>query len=156
MIKWDAKEKNFERVKRFVNVYANMLNNGSIDWNKLGKIYNTKEKLPEVKARRLLRVKEISEMVTERLIELTEKHGITAKESLEYRKQALQMAIDKGDLTNLNKALDSFDIKLDLQPIKQISSTVTTSDYIKMIDKSKGSIEAKQVKQIETGSDEQK
>ena len=147
---WKAQEKHQSKLKRFTEVYARQLLNNDINVQTLINIYDRTEKQPEIKLKRLLRSQTVQTMITEKLIELTEKHGITAKESLEYRKQVLQMAIDKGDLTNLNKALDSFDIKLDLQPIKQQQITTTQTDYIKLIDKNKGSIEAKQVKQIES------
>ena len=113
-----ALEKQYSRVKRFVDLYARMLTKGEIDWIKLGNVYNTKELKPEWKAKRILRNKVIQGMITDKLIELTEQYGITAQQSLEARKQVLQAAIDKGDLSNANKALDSFDSKLDLTPIK--------------------------------------
>ena len=136
------------KVRRFVEVYSRMKLNGFIDYDKLVRTWNTKEKIPEAKCKRLLRTRFISDLITEKLIELTEKHGITAKESLEKRKMLLDLAIKKGDLTNANKALDSFDTKLDLQPIKQQQITTTQTDYIKYIDKTKGRIEARQTKEI--------
>ena len=144
------------KVRRFVEVYSRMKLNGFIDYDKLVRTWNTKEKIPEAKCKRLLRTRFISDLITEKLIELTEKHGITAQESLETRKKLLALAIKKGDLTNANKALDSFDTKLDLQPIKQQQITTTQTDYLKYIDKKDSrQVEAKQVKQIKAKDNEE-
>lgn len=144
-----AKQKLQAKDKRFAEVYANMLWQGKVDWKQLGRIYRPDDKIPEAKAKRVVRSQYIQNMVTEKLIELTEKHGITAKESLEMRKKLLDMAIEKGDLTNANKALDSFDTKLDLQPVKQQQITTTQTDYLRLIDKETGNeLQAKQVKQL--------
>jgi len=141
--------------KRFASVYANMLLNNNVDWVKLGKIYDYADKIPEAKARRVIRKSFIQDMITEKLIELTEKHGITAQQSLEARKKILDLAIEKGDLTNANKALDSFDVKLDLQPIKQQQITTTQTDYLRLIDKETGKeLQAKQTKQLKQGDND--
>jgi len=143
------------KMRRFVEIYSRMKLNGYIDYDKLVRTWNTKEQNPEAKCKRLLRTKVISDLVTEKLIELTEKYGITAQQSLEARKKILDLAIEKGDLTNANKALDSFDVKLDLQPIKQQQITTTQTDYLRLIDKETGKqIEAKQTKQLKQGDND--
>ena len=139
------------RLKRLIEVYSKMVLNNNVNYIVLKNVYNRKipDNWAEWNIRKIIRQRHNQDMITEKLIELTEKHGITAEQSLNYRKQALQMAIDKGNLTNLNKALDSFDVKLDLQPIKQQQITTTQTDYIKYIDKGdKKQIEAKQTKKI--------
>ena len=146
-----AQEKQYSRLKRFTSLYAQMLLNGDIDWVRLGNVYNTKEQLPEVKAKRLLRSETVQTMVTDKLIELTEKHGISAKVALEHRKLALDMATDKGDLTNMNKALDSFDSKLDLVPQKTVNKTIEAYEFTKHLpDGSKQQLKAKQTKEIDS------
>ena len=144
------------RVRRLIEVYSRMLLNGNVDYIKLKNVYNKaiKDEYAEWNIRRIIRQRHNESMVTEKLIELTEKHGITAQESLETRKRLLALAIEKGDLTNANKALDSFDTKLDLQPIKQQQITTTQTDYLKLIDKNKGQIEAKRT--TETKGNEEK
>ena len=146
-------DKQTSRVKNVCELYARMLLNNNVDWIKLKNVYNRsiKDEYAKYNIRKIIRISQ--PMITEKLIELTEKHGITAQQSLEARKKILDLAIEKGDLTNANKALDSFDIKLDLTPIKQQQITTTQTDYIKLIDKNKGSIEAKQVKQIESNNE---
>ena len=151
----NGKKKLEAKDKRFSEVYANMILNGNVDWVKLGKVYRYDDKKPEWKAKQTIKRKEIQDLVTEKLIELTEKHGITAQQSLEARKKLLDLAIEKGDLTNANKALDSFDVKLDLHPIKQQQITTTETNYLQLLSKDKGTtkqITAKQTKELPPGT----
>jgi hypothetical protein len=151
-------EKQGRRLNQLLELYARMLLNGDINYIKLKNVYNKaiKDDYAEYNIRKIIRQRHNTEMITEKLIELTEKHGITAEESLRKRKQLLDLAIEKGDLTNANKALDSFDTKLDLQPVKQQQITTTQTDYIKLIDKGNNKqIEAKQVKQLTNTPEQQ-
>ncbi len=148
-------DKQTSRVKNVCELYARMLLDGKIDWIKLKNVYNRsiKDDYAEYNIRKIIRISQ--PMITEKLIELTEKYGITAQQSLEARKKILDLAIEKGDLTNANKALDSFDTKLDLQPIKQQQITTTQTDYLRLIDKETGKqIEAKQTKQLKQGDND--
>ena len=147
------------RLNQLIELYSRMLLNGNIDYKKLKNVYNKaiKDEYAEYNIRKIIRQRHNTEMITEKLIELTEKHGITAEQSLNYRKEILNKAIDKGDLTNANKALDSFDVKLDLQPIKQQQITTTQTDYVRLLDKNTGKqITAKQTKEIKQADDEQR
>ena len=148
--------KQTRRLRQLVELYSRMLLDNNIDYKKLKNVYNKaiKDDYAEWNIRKIIRQRSVEPMITEKLIELTEKHGVTAQESLETRKKLLALAIEKGDLTNANKALDSFDTKLDLQPIKQQQITTTQTDYLKLIDKNKGQIEAKRT--TETKGNEEK
>ena len=148
--------KQTRRLRQLVELYSRMLLDNNIDYKKLKNVYNKaiKDDYAEWNIRKIIRQRSVEPMITEKLIELTEKHGVTAQESLETRKKLLALAIEKGDLTNANKALDSFDTKLDLQPIKQQQITTTQTDYLKLIDKDKGQIEAKRT--TETKGNEEK
>jgi len=101
------------------------------------KYYDKTEKRPLLKFKNLIRRENVHNMVTELLINLTEKHGISAKEAIEYRKQALKGALEKGDYGNVNKALDSFDLKLDLIPTKQITTHTQEVSYVELLEGSK-------------------
>ena len=111
-------EKQKTRVKNVIDIYARMKLKNEINYITLKNIYNPtiKDAYAEYNIKKITRNNQ--DLITEKLIELTEQYGITAQQSLEARKQVLSMAIDKGDLSNANKALDSFDSKLDLTPIK--------------------------------------
>ena len=142
------------RVKRLVEAYSRMVLNNNVDYIKLKNIYQRqiKDEYAEWNIRKIIRQTAVQPMITEKLIELTEKHGITAQQSLEARKRILDIAIEKGDLTNANKALDSFDVKLDLHPIKQQQITTTETNYLQLLSKDKGitkQITAKQTKELQ-------
>ena len=79
-------------------------------------MYRPDQKIPVATFRRLLRQEEVQRMVSEELEKLLSDEGITAQYSIKNRKIVLEKAIKKEDLTNANRALDSFDDKLDLKP----------------------------------------
>jgi len=147
-----AKMKIDAKVKRFSRLYAQMKLNGYIDYNKLVRTWNIKEQNPEYKCRRLLRTKVISDMVTEEIIKLYNENGITPDFVIKQELELLSKAKDKDDLTNAIKIIANFRESMDFKPKQQTAVSIQT-DYIKMIDKNKGSIEAKQVKQIESNND---
>ena len=55
-------------------------------------------------------------MVNEEIDKLLSDEGITPKFTIEQRKKVLELAIKKEDLTNANRAIDSFEDKLDMKP----------------------------------------
>ena len=98
-------------------------------------------------------------MTVEALIDTTSA-VITQEETLKYRKEVLLQAIEKGNLREANNALDSFDDKLNLTPVKvtqQLSISAKT-DYKQLL-KGTGStgntqpaqLETKQPRQIQEG-----
>jgi len=137
-------EKRRQRLQRFIKVYARMLLNGAVDFNKLGKIYNSKELIPEAKAKKILRNREVAQMVTDEIAKIYESNGITPDFILKKRLEVLNTALseDKKDLTNANKVLESFESKL-IDNKKETTSTETQQiSFVTMLD----SGEKKQVK----------
>ena len=141
--------------KRFAQTYAQMLISGKFDWGALIRTYNRTEQMPEVRAKRVLRRKHIQEMVQEELYKIVSKF-IDQDEVISKRLEVLNAAIEKGDLSNANKALDSFDEKLDLKPVKQHQIQTTETNWIELLHKKDGEtkkITAKEVKELpENGS----
>ena len=144
-------DKQKSRLLRFVRLYANMLLNGTIDWNKLGKVYNSKEQIPELKAKRLLRNKDVQNMVTDEILRIYNDNGITPDFILKKRLEVLNKAMDqeKPDLSNANKVLESFENKLiDNKEIKTTQTEVIS--FTNMLETGeKVKITGKQVKQLE-------
>ena len=131
----NARDKLAARLKRFVALYARMLNKGEgIDWIKLGKIYNSKDKIPAAKARQLLSVKGVSQMVTDELIKLYEKENVTPEKVIKDRKKVLKIAFQRNDLTNANKVLDSFENNLAMHPDKQITTQMQEISYVELLE----------------------
>lgn len=144
------------RLKRFAALYAKMLLNGEIEWNKLGRVYNTKEQIPELKAKKLLRSKDVQQMVTDEILKIYESNGITPDFILKKRLEVLNTALseDKKDLTNANKVLESFESKL-IDNKKETTSTETQQiSFVTMLDSGekkqvKGKRTIKQIKQAD-------
>jgi len=137
------------RLRRFAKLYANMLLNGDIDWIKLGNVYNTKEKLPDVKAKKLVKQGIVQEMVTDEILKIYNDNGITPDFILKERLNVLNAAKEKGDLSNANKVLESFENKLiDNKEVKTTQTEVIS--FTNMLETGeKVKITGKQVKQLE-------
>jgi len=113
------------------------------------KLYARDEKRPLLKFRNLIRRKSVQNMTVEALYEITNE-VISVKEILEYRKKVLIQALEKGNLRECNVALDSFDSKLNLQPIKttqQLSISTKGVDYKQLLEQGTP-------KQLSKGDDE--
>lgn len=151
-MQFNSNNKQKTRVKRVIEVYSRMLLNNNIDWIKLKNIYSRqiKDEYAEYNVKKIVRQRSVIPMITEKLIELTTEHGISAENSLKLRKKVLNQAIKKEDYTNANKALDSFDEKLDLKPQKQ--QIKTTEEYIfnrHLPSGEKQQLKARQTKELE-------
>jgi hypothetical protein len=151
-----ANEKRRQRLQRFIKVYARMLLNGTVDFNKLGKVYNSKELIPEAKAKKILRNREVAQMVTDEIAKIYESNGITPDFILKKRLEVLNEALsnDKKDLTNANKVLESFESKL-IDNKKEVSSTETQQiSFVGMLETGeKAKLTGKRtVKQIKQGN----
>ena len=68
-------------------------------------------------------------MVNEELDKLLSDEGITPKFTIGQRKKVLELAIKKEDLTNANRAIDSFEDKLDMKPKESKFRQITQIDY---------------------------
>ena len=132
--RWLKYELGKTKTKFVIKAYARMLVTGKIEWEKLGQMYRPDQKIPVATFRRLLKQEETQRMVSEELEKLLSDEGINAQYSIKNRKIALEMAKEKGDLTNLNRALDSFDEKLDLKPNEKKFRQTTEVSYIDLLE----------------------
>ncbi len=127
--RWLRYELGKKKTKLVIKAYARMLVTGKIEWEKLGQMYRQDQKIPVATFKRLLRQEEVQRMVSEELEKLLSDEGITAQYSIKNRKVVLEKAIKKEDLTNANRALDSFDDKLDLKPDTKKFQQITEFDF---------------------------
>ena len=86
-------------------------------------------------------------MVNEEIDKLLSDEGITPKFTIEQRKKVLELAIKKEDLTNANRAIDSFEDKLDMKPKETRFQQTTVTNY-------KALLEDNPPKQLESGDSE--
>ena len=140
---------------RFAKLYARMLLNGKVDFEQLGKVYRPDDQIPAAKAKRVLRSKTIQNMVTEEIIKLYESNGITIDSVVKEEVNILNAAKEANNLRIQLDVVNNWRDSLDLKPAKQVNNTVTTTDYIRLIDKnSNKQIEAKQTKQLTSNNSE--
>ena len=111
-----------------------MLMSGRIDWEKLGTMYRPDQAQPVWTLKRLLKQEETKQMVNEENDKFLSEEGITPHFVIKNRKEILKKGLERGDLTNCNRVLDSFEDKLDMKP-KEIKHIQTTQvDYRKILD----------------------
>ena len=127
-------------------MYARMLLSGKVDWVKLGRVFQPHQKMPDIKARRIVRQRMVQDMVQEELLKLYEKEGVTPENVIASEKELLMECKEKKDLTNWNKLLDKWRESIDLKPVKQHQITTTETNYLELLDKD-GKIKAKQIKE---------
>jgi len=146
------------RVKNVVKLYAGMLLNNEIDWIKLKNVYSRqiKDEFAEINVRKIIRQRKAQLMLTDALMEITEKHGISAKEALNKRKEVLDGAIADKNWSAANTSLTSFDEKLDLVPKKEKfirKETISLKGFIPAGILTPGKPEVKQLKEKPGRSD---
>jgi len=132
--RWIKYELGKTRTKLVIKAYVRQLVSGKIEWEKLGQMYRPDQQQPVWTLKRLLKQEETQRMVNEEIDKLLTDEGITPKFTIEQRKKVLELAIKKEDLTNANRAIDSFEDKLDMKP-KEIKFQQTTQiDYKKYLE----------------------
>ncbi len=108
------------RIKRFVKLYARMLINNNIDYKKACNVYKRNEAQPEWTVKRLLRRKEVQNMLSDEIAKIYEAQGITPQFVIDRQKEVLRGALKKLDYSNANRVLESFKESLGMNQTKLI------------------------------------
>ena len=106
------------RIRRFASLYARMLLKGNINYQTLMNVYDRYEKKPEWKVKNLLKRKAVQNMINEEINKLYDSKGISPDFVIQKQLEVLNKAIEKEDLTNANKVLESFKESLGMNPSK--------------------------------------
>lgn len=117
----------FSKYERFARLYAKMLMSGTVNYRQLVNVYDRSEQQPEIKAKKLLRLRAIQDVVTDEILKIYDDNGITPDFILKKRLEVLNTAMsqDRPDLSNANKVLESFEAKLiDNKEIKTTQTEV--------------------------------
>ena len=130
--RWLKYELGKTKTKLVIKTYVKMLMSGRIDREKLGTMYRPDQLQPVWTLKRLLKQEETKKMVEKEIDKLLIGEGITPQYCIQQRKLILEKALKKDDLTNANRAVDSFDDKLDMNPKGQkvITSQIDYMSYI--------------------------
>ena len=131
--RWIKYELGKTKTKLVIKAYVRQLVSGKIEWEKLGMMYRPDQKQPVWTLKRLLKQEETQRMVNEEIDKLLSDEGITPKFVIQQRKGILEKAIEKNDLTNANRALDTFDDKLDMKPKETKFQQTTEISYVELL-----------------------
>lgn len=115
---WEERKYVSSRVQRFAKVWAHMLIKGEVDYRKACNVYKRNEAIPEATVKRLLRRKEVQNMILEEIDEILKKEGITPEFVIQKQKEVYAGAIKKEDYSNCNRVLESFRDMLNMNPSK--------------------------------------
>jgi len=129
---WDEYEVKSTRGTNTINTYANMMLNGSVDFDTLGKVYRPDSEIPRATVRRFLKNKRVKMMVEKKVKEILSDKAINKEFAVDNIVKALDMAEHKGDVGNFLKANDHIMDLLEMKPNKLI-----TTDTVEMIDTKK-------------------
>lgn len=118
---WQEREAKRTRTKNLVSAYVGQaLSSSGFDYNKLGKIYRSDQLSPIATVRRVLKQEFIKDMIEKKLKEVMEEKGISKSSIVDTMLEAVEIARQKQDVTNMLKACDYFMELLEMKPTKKI------------------------------------
>ena len=127
--RWIKYELGKRKTKLVIKAYVRQVVRGKVEWEKLGQMYRPDQQQPVWTLKRLLKQEETQRMINEEIDKLLTDSGITPQFVIEQRKQVLTKALEKGDLTNANRTLDSFEDKLDMKPNEKKFQRIIEYDF---------------------------
>ena len=117
------------RTKNMVDAYLTYVMAGvQPDWDKLGQMYRPDQEKPAWTARRLLKTKEMKQMIKEKLQEELDERGINEGYVLDVIKDAIGVAKVKEDSGNMIKAAKELSDYLDMKPKAKTQTDVLELD----------------------------
>lgn len=102
---------------------------GKIDWNLVSNAYRKNQKNPVATFKRLIKQEEIKQMINHELSTLLSENGIDQQFVITKIKEALAIAEEKKDVSNMLKALENIQELLGMTPgkVKMIETNSFTS-----------------------------
>ena len=130
---WAEQELGKTRTKNAIKLYVQMmLNEGKIDWKKLGLAYRKDQERPELTARRLFKSKRIQSMLDKELASALKEKNIDKGDVLDMLLDAIKIAKEKEDPSNMLRGAENFVKIMDMLPSK---SMITDTVQIDMTSK---------------------
>jgi hypothetical protein len=141
------------RTKNTVDVYVRMLlNGGPIDWIQLGKTYRKDQKRPDLTVKKLFKSEKVKRMVDKRIDEALKERGINEGEVLDVIADAIAIAKEKKDPSNMLKGAETFVRILDMLPKKAVQTDTMqidmTSQILNDIEKEEKRLKLEQKKEL--------
>ena len=131
---WQEREAKKSRTKNAVSAYVTQVVNGDKpDWEQLGKIYRPDQKSPPATVRRLFKQRIIKNMIEEKLKEVLISKGIDKGFVLDTMLEAIEIAKEKQDVSNILRAAENFVDLLEMKPNKKITTDTLQIDMTNQI-----------------------
>tara|TARA_R110000824_G_scaffold255098_1_gene444063 strand:+ start:867 stop:1652 length:786 start_codon:yes stop_codon:yes gene_type:complete len=118
---WQEREARKTRTKNLVNAYVGQaLSASNFDYEKLGKIYRPDQSSPRATVKRILKQEFVKDMIEKKLKEVMKEKGISKSSVVDTMLEAIEIARQKQDVSNMLKACDYFMELLEMKPSKKI------------------------------------
>lgn len=125
--RWAVYESQRTRTKNAIKIYVRMMLSGKIDWNLVSNAYRKNQKNPIATFKRLIKQEEIKQMINQELSTLLSDNGIDQQFVVTKIKEALTIAEEKKDVSNMLKALENIQELLGMMPDKV--KMITTNSF---------------------------
>jgi hypothetical protein len=131
---WDEQESKKTRTKNAVKVYAEMMLNGdNIDWGLVGKVYRSDQERPDLTAKRLFKKESIQKMLDEQIQKALTERNLTQGDVLDMLLDAIKIAKEKEDPSNILRGAEQFIRIMDMLPKKTMQTDAVQIDMTSTI-----------------------
>jgi len=133
---WEERESALTRTKNAVNLYVSMfMQTGKIDWKQLGQAYRPDQRDPSATVKRLFKQERIKGMVDTKIQEYLDKRELDQGDVLDIIADAVELARQNGDPSNMLRGADQYIRIMDMLPNKtQVTDTVQIDVTKKILD----------------------
>ena len=136
---WQDREAKSLRGKRAVEAYVTqLLSDEPINWDIIGRIYRTDQKVPAATVRRLFKEEKIKKMIDKKIEEVLTNKGITKEFVCDINLDALELAKTKGDAGIMHRIGGTFADWLGMSAGKKIVTDRIEMDMTKQIEETIG------------------
>jgi hypothetical protein len=118
---WQQRESRRTRTKNLISAYVGQaLSSKGFNYDVLGNIYRPDQQNPSVTVKRVLKQEFIRNMIEKKLKEIMEEKGISKSSVVDTLLEAIDIARQKQDVTNMLKTCDYFMELLEMKPSRRI------------------------------------
>ena len=136
---WQDHEATSARGKRAVQAYVTqLLSDQPIDWDIIGRIYRSDQKIPAATVRRLFKEEKFKKMIDKKIEEVLIKKGITQDMVCDINLDALQIAKSKGDASVMHRIGGTFAEWLGMNSGRKIITERIEMDMTQQIEETIG------------------
>tara|TARA_R110002020_G_scaffold26836_8_gene86802 strand:- start:1055 stop:1822 length:768 start_codon:yes stop_codon:yes gene_type:complete len=151
---WQDREAKTPRTKNAVQAYVTQLMSSEpVDWDAIGKIYRSDQKVPAATVRRLFKEEKIRAMVDKKIEEILLDKGITKDLVCDINLQALKIAKDRKDPSMMHRIGETFAKWVGMDPGKKIITERLEMDMTSQIEETIGKETEKRKVAIERKSE---